>query len=432
MSPKAAFAVGSLALSAVAFGIGHWIGTSQAPAPAPIIRAKLGVAPPSDAVGGGLYAVLIKPDPLERASELGRRLQALGPEALEAVREAYDAVLLDVGDVDLVLFAEWWARFDPAAAFGWARSSRIGWHPAVLFCVARAWAHQDPEAASRAIQQSVSDPRLLGATVVGLVRGWEESGRDGLDAYLARQPSAEVVQQALEAVARAKVLRDGSEAAIAWAEALPADEPPVELKWRAYRSVAAAIVQVDPERAATWVARQAGGPNEGSGLFSSVGTGWAQRDGAAAMRWLSTLPAGGRRNTAVAEAFRTWLAREPEAASQWMRAVQLEPWLEPAVAVFAPHLRKDDPEEALSWAYRVSEPSQRERAITLIALSWLESAPEEAQAWLDRAELSEKARDRIAQLQALRARYEAAEAGSPPAPEGAEVAPGGSDDSPPQ
>jgi hypothetical protein len=350
-------------------------------------------------VGSAVYAALIEPDPLERAVELGRTLEPLGPEALDAVRGAYDAVVLDVGDVEFVLFAEWWARFDPPAAFDWARASRVGWHPAVLSAVARAWARQDPEAAALAVERSVTDSRLRAASLLGLVRGWEESGRDGLAEYLGRQTDPQAVQQAIDALARGKVLREGPEAAIAWAEALPDDPDPAELKLNAHRRVAGAIVELDPERAAAWAARQVGGPYA-SGLLMRVGTAWAERDGAAAMRWLSTLPADRALPNAVQETYRTWFLRGREEASEWLRAAKPEPWLEPAVSVFALYHARENPREALSWAERLSESGRRDRTLIGIALAWLRQAPEEAQAWLDQAELSENVRNGLARIRA--------------------------------
>ena len=58
-------------------------------------------------------------DPLRRVTELSALLPTLGPTAVPALVEAFEAAPLDGGDPELVLLGMWWARFDPQAALAW-------------------------------------------------------------------------------------------------------------------------------------------------------------------------------------------------------------------------------------------------------------------------------------------------------------------------
>jgi hypothetical protein len=264
----------------------------------------------------------------------------------------------------------------------------------------RAWARSDPEAARRGLHGLVLDDRLMAAGLLGLVRGWEESGRPGLEDYLERSAGGDEASiRAIDAVARGKVLRDGPEAGIAWAEGLPDrdDGSPSDFKLNAYRRVASAVVAIDPQRAAAWAAGLRGGKYS-SGLLFRTGTSWAQIDGAAAMQWLSTLPPGRDLPLAVQETYRMWISQDREAAFEWIRSQPLEPWLDPAIQNYAVNIFRQSPTEAIAWANRVQDTKRRELTLAGIVANWLVTSPDEAQAWLDASDLSDATRQQIAAL----------------------------------
>jgi hypothetical protein len=374
------------------FGSGFLLARERRAEPAS--RAVHGIEVPAG-LASELRAALLEGDLLDRTAAVARILDPLGPEALGEVQTAYRSVVIDTGDAELILLADWWARFDPAAALRFARDSRIGWHPAVLAAAARAWARRDPEEASRAIRASISDQRLLAAAMAGLVRGWEESGRDGLEEHLAALPAG--APRGIETLARAKVARGGAEPAIAWAESLP--EGPSgggSLRSDAIERVVEALGDSDPKAGAAWVERLRGeDPNGALAILLRLTMRWARRDGPGAMSWLRSLPPAGEVRTAVQETYRTWYLSDREAARAWLEAAELEPWLEPAAATFALQQSPTDPDLAIAWANRLSDPELRERTLVKIGLSYSLAAPEKAPEWLARIELPVEVRRRI-------------------------------------
>jgi len=381
--------------AAVAFGVGHWVGRSQQPSFQSPSRSK---TPALDValveVAAEVREVLLNPDVLERTADLARLLQRLGPESIEAVRDAYDSVFLDIGEVDLVLLAEWWASHDPEGALEWTSREWQAESPAVVVMVFRAWGRSDPAEALRRAR-GFPRPALRRPYSDAVIAGWEESGRPGVLDYVESLGSGHDRQRAIYTVARRTVLRDGAEAAFRWAEGLPDSED--EFKLNVFRRVASSAAEVDPEAAAAWAERHADG-EYGLQLPRRVGTRWAKRDPEAAMRWLSTLPEGRNRDDGVRETYRTWLRLGGDHPMAWLRDAELDPWLDPALALFAKKLSHEDREEALEWAGRISDEELRWGIVGLIARVWLLTDEEAAKAWIDRSEMPEPYRRKVFEI----------------------------------
>jgi hypothetical protein len=270
----------------------------------------------------------------------------------------------------------------------------------------------DPAAASQAVR-TVSDPSgpLFAASLLGLVRGWDESGQPGLADFLlaAVAESGEAYAQAVDSLARARILREGPAAATAWVDALPDvdDGGPTPFKAFATQRVAGMLAETDdPLRAAEWVAEKRARGQEGQeyglGPLLKVCVAWATRDPEAALRWLRALPPGSDVPTLVQETFRRWFVHDPEAASRWLEAQRPDPWLDPAIAIIAQRKTLESFETAMDWGKRIQDVELHDKTVGKIALAWLRKSPAEAEAWLASAELSESARRHIEKLREVR------------------------------
>src|SRR3989442_11093618 len=101
-------------------------------------------------------------DPLRRIAEFGALLEHLGPEAVPAVTEAFDAAPLEVGDPEVIVFATWRASLDPQAPFEWTRTDWRAGDGAVIASLFRSWARRDPQKALQNVAQ-LRLPRQLDA-----------------------------------------------------------------------------------------------------------------------------------------------------------------------------------------------------------------------------------------------------------------------------
>jgi hypothetical protein len=369
-----------LAAAAGAFALGYQTGHRAGPPALPPRSVTTEPEAPLEGIARDLREVLLEPDALVRVSELGRLFQELGPEDLEDVRRAYDSAVLDLGDVDLVLLAEWWARFDPEGAYEWTGQDWRADEPAVILMVLRAWARSNPEKAlSRA--HAIASPQLRNVALDAALAGWDESGKPGLLEYVEAMQEPWDRQRMVYAIARRKVLRDGAEAAFRWAEDLPESS-----RLYAFQRVAAAAAESEPRVAAAFAERHAGG-DVGTGLYQRVGTRWAERDPEAAMRWLAGLPESPERTDAVGETYRGWLRRDPKGGRAWLEAQPPEPWLDAAISIHAKSLAVEDPRTGCEWALRIADENVRWPTAVVVARWWLLSEDEAAaRAWIEQAE----------------------------------------------
>jgi hypothetical protein len=375
---------------AAAAAIGYQAGSRRPSAadPAPLRSPRSvttvpdGFSPPG--VTGEVRDVLLMPDFLARTEALAALLSRLGPESVEDVRAAYDSVLLDLGDTELVLLGEWWARFDPEAALAWTnRQWETRRSMPVIGAIMRAWGRTDPQAAIVAASAARNNA-VRRRWIDQALRGWDESRYDGALAYAESLAQGPDRQWALYVVTRRRVLRDGPEAALAWAESLPDDDETFKLN--AFRRVTGAAAEVDPELAAAFAERHLDGPYA-KGLPYRVGMHWIDRDPDAALAWLKSLPEGANRNDGIQESFRHWMIVDRPAARAWIQSAEHAPWLDPAFSIYARGLGREKPEEALRLASGIHDPAIRLPTMGVIAREWLVRDPEAADAWLDQSDL---------------------------------------------
>lgn len=401
----------SLMLPALIVAAGCDRGTSDDTA----VHNRESLAPVTAAVTGALST----PDSLARAAILASVLQGFGPDAVGQVRDAYEAVpggAQNAGDVELALLIEWWSRHDPAGAFRWLRTRGRRPNPALMRALVRAWAARDPDAA-RAVAESVRVARGNDELIVALVQGWFASGRDGVVEYLEQYPAGSTRQIAIAGLVRTMALRNGLDATIRWAEALP-DDAPAKFKLQTFRRVGSVAAEIDPLRAAAWAETHLQG-DFGEGLPRRVAVRWVRQDPEAAMAWLGSLPTERHIEYAVEETYRTWLGRDRESAWAWIRNAEPAPYLEPAVSLYAVGISKEDPQEGLEWAARVLDEDRHDVTLEAIGRAWLNRDPERARAWIEQSDMSEAARNRVFNPASLgRARKKAnAPTPSPASPE---------------
>ena len=405
-----------LLTAGIAGGVGYAIGHERT---APAHTRKSGAAVPAPgSTAAAVQAALLDPDRLAGVEALAAILRRSGPEQLPEIRSAFDAVFLDVAELEVVLLAEWWADFDPKAAFNWSRNSAIGRHPLVMRSVLEAWARRDPLAARDALAGLV-DPFMKRGALDSVVAGWDASGQPGLIEYLRSLGASVEALMSMAPLARRHVLRDGPEGAFAWAEAFPEDPPEDALRFKLqmFRRVVTAAAPIDPEKTAAFAARHANGPN-GDGLLARTATGWVSQfgDGEKVMRWLSTQPDGMQRDDAVQETYVAWSGGSYDQATAWLLKEPHQLWIEPALGVHATKLATTDPEAAIAIVRGFQNAELRERTYVGIGDLWMRRDPDAARRWLASDEPGESVRNQILHFEASQPSQEAGQAADASAP----------------
>lgn len=366
---------------------------AQTRMPEPILRPSPTRAPVMERV----YEALGAPDAFTRLTRLAALLPGLDADAIPEIHAALDDYALDLGPAEIDLLLRFWAADDPKGAAAWATyQSPPVYRDAAVNAAIETWAATDPASAYEHIAAMALVPNQSSrAAEIALVRGWFGSGLPGLGAYLQTLAVGEERQRAISVYARKTIQRDGSEAIIRWAESVPGDDK--ALKLDVNRHVAKELVRVEPAAAVAFCNAHCDGPFGGS-VRMFIAQNWADRDGRAAMEWISTAPAGQERAWAVKGAFRGWTRSDPDGFWEWVAAMGvegIEPWFEPVLEVLPKMLVNKDPEAAIEWASAIRDPGQRERTLVIVARRWRGLDTVAANAWLEQSPLSEAARAQV-------------------------------------
>jgi hypothetical protein len=334
-------------------------------------------------------AALATRDELERAQRMSAFLQGMSAEDLPGALQALETRNIGVTREEVRLFMLAWSRFDPQGAFAWARAWPTQWSTVLMEQAIYAWGFRDAPAALRALE-AVEDAELQTRLRQSLLEGWlHGDDRTGASAYIADLSNPRQ-RGRLAFLLAAETMRDGPEAVMRWAEAVP-ETAPNDFKRGAFYHAATLVAREDPERAAEWFeAHRRDAYSAGS--LETIARGWAQHhDPAPLFDWLRKLPSederSGERGEAIGAGFRVWLEQDPSAAEAWLSTELPDPALDPALVELVRVHAPASPAHALAWAARIDDEALRRSTTLRSARSWRRRDPLAAQAWLDATEL---------------------------------------------
>ncbi len=354
-------------------------------------------------------ASLDQPDALERSYRFHGFLQTLSPDEVGEASEVVEARNPWLVDDELLNFMIAWTHFDAPAAFEWALSRSSPFREQASSAALEAWAFHDPVAARRALE-SVDRAVDRVPLVEYLVAGWLKGGHhDGVIEYITGQrPGTD--RQRYTNLLTIELMRDGADAVVRWAEAIP-DDAPGSYKTMAFQKAANILASVDPLHASRWIEAHLRHDYaaEAPGV---IGRRWLEIDPPAALAWLASLPRGDANDKALQKTLRVWLHEAPEDAEVWVRAASEAGGGAAAIEVMiARHAQ--DPPTAIGWAQRIADPAERSRTVLRLARAWHRRDPAALKRWLEQSELPPRMRSAI--LNSPDARRSSGERGVPEA-----------------
>jgi hypothetical protein len=275
--------------------------------------------------------VLQHPDVFERVQRVAQILQRSEPSQLESIRDEFETAALERGDLEYALFANWWARFDPQAAFTYAFLHLRLDHPRVILEIVRVWGREDPLGAVASGSLSGLDlqmPDLLGEFVDQLVVGWFESGNPGLEDWIMGLETAEAASAGMKALARMHVLRDGDEKTLEWIRTNPL---PAEYNRALLAGALTVIARQNPELAVRWIdiANQDGVDTRT--FIPRIARSWALKKPLEAIEWLKERPQADEAETrrAMDDIGIRWASTNPTQMREWLGSKKGESWTDP-------------------------------------------------------------------------------------------------------
>ncbi len=330
---------------------------------------------------------------IERARLFATLLGSAEPEDVDWIPEALERSPRERGDVELALFGEWWASFDPVAAYEWSRSHWLSESPRVLTAVIRTWARQDPQAANE-FTLEYSRPFAGGANILrsevieAILVGWVESGEPGsLDVALEIKDLS-TRRGALRALGRIRVTTQGAAQALSWA--LGAEVAEESQRVALLRSVMSAAADQEPRVAAEFAASLEASGQDYRRMYPRIGQRWARWEPIAAMDWVEQLEEGDQRDQTVKSITEMWLRRNPETARTWFEAQDSpQQWLEPAIGEYVDRLLRDAAPDANwqamleRWTLPLTQDQSRWDLNVKVLSRWIVHDEDASTAWLE-------------------------------------------------
>lgn len=348
---------------------------------------------PSDPVAAFAEALAIE-EPHARTRALLDFFAVADPAWAERLRAEVNnpgsPILLD--EIAETLFASWWARTDPKAAF--ENVANPGWpnrHPWIRY-VMRAWVVADPVRAAEAVASLPPNPDRgqLEAMREVVEHWWDAPTSVDPAPLIAMIHKLPVVSRAasIQRLIEASIAHRGIDATEQWIEALPKEEAfGVSVQQEMLARFGQSLIDHDMGRAVRW-AQEHGAGREGSGILRHMAFTWGAKNGPAAMEWGMTLPDARERGGVLMRAWLSFRNAEPEKAAEWLEAREPDEILE---AIFQRYLSGTaglDANKALEIANRTKDPKIRERLLAAVGRGWMKTDPDAARKWLDTVELA--------------------------------------------
>jgi len=336
-----------------------------------------------------LHAALSERDELERAYLLSRYLRELDTQDLPDALEAIEAHRVGISADETRLLMLVWTRFDGPGAYEAASSWPTPWRKTLTQQMMQAWGFNDGRAAHTA-WETIEDEDLKSSLRPFLVAGWEASDdREGVSEFAATIEEPKLRNRVALRIA-GQAMRDGPDAVIEWAEAVPVDAPN-DFKKIVIRHAASALARVDPDRAARWYESVIDQPYA-AGALRKIAQKWAlHHDPTSLIRWIETLPLDDssevERLDAVGVAVRFWAANEPAEVEEWLASEPPGPVRDTAIIEFARATVDASPEEALEWVGLVLDDADRRKNTLRSWRQWFRNDPHTARAWLGESDI---------------------------------------------
>jgi hypothetical protein len=362
---------------------------------------------PGPASIASLEAALDQRNPLSRSFEVSRFLRDLDARSVDHTREVVEAAGFWFDHQEHRLLMDAWIPIDSVAAVDWAFARPVALRDRARNAALEAMGYHDPTRALYVLH-ALEDPDLVDTLHLYMVEGWARADRrDELTDYLTDMPPSESRQRATLALAN-EILKRGPDELIEWVEAIEAD-PSNAFKRVAFQKSAVSIARIDPVRAARWLDDHLGRPYALQAP-DVVAMYWAEKDPAAALDWLVSLPEAHEEADRTKTVFTRWLDGDAKSAEAWLRSAIPSGKVDPLVRVIVRRTFDRDPALAMDWAHLLHDPTVRTRVQTSAGRAWFRMDRDAFMAWLPGSGLESQVRDLILNTPTLNERRAARQA----------------------
>lgn len=291
------------------------------------------------------------PPGVERAKALQASLDSLAAQNPPAAADYIAHIAPGASRTALVTsLAEKWADSDPAAALAWLEKNALGAdydvavgkvlgqlsktdprsavnyiaqlpmgtkHDAYLQDTIASWAGQDPGAALAWVNGNLSST-MRDAAMSMVLRQLISTDAVGAVNYLPELPKGAIRDQLFNSAGVA-LAEQNPQAALEWANALPEFANTLSRE-NTLKRLMDTLANSDPTGTAAYISQHPDSVNFAEEAVRLAST-WAKNDGASALAWAASLPAGSTRDNAITSAITNLAIYDPEAAISYAQGL---------------------------------------------------------------------------------------------------------------
>ncbi len=310
-----------------------------------------------------LWVALTIPDEDERYAEWMRLLKNMSQADGVKVREMFQKMDREGRHFTPEWKAFWprWGAVDGAGALEFLKThEHPSWRNDAAEMLVRGWAAADPTAARAWLEANHDSPFFQGAER-GYFDGLARSNlpRATQEAIADATGDSERMGKAMERLAEQALQQRTLDGMVEWWNGLPGDGLNGTAKREAVGHIWWRLQFADPDKAAAWLAHEAGGTLRSDFHIQEQANRYLENDPAKAMTWLSTLPPSSESQmyTGIGTTLRRWASKDPAAVEQWLAAQPAGPARDQAYTAYGYHLQSHDSPAAQQWLDAVQDKS---------------------------------------------------------------------------
>jgi hypothetical protein len=310
-----------------------------------------------------LWVALTNPNEDERYTEWMQLLKNMSKEDGVKIREMFLKMDREGRRFTPEWLAFWprWGAVDGPGALEFLKThEHPSWRNDAAEMLVRGWAAADPAAARRWLEENRNSPFFEGAE-----RGYFD-GLARTNLSLATQEAiadatgdSKRMLKVMERLSEQALQQRSLDGMVEWWNGLPGDGIPGTAKREAVGHVWWRLQFADPDKAAAWLAHEAGGILRSDFHIQEQANRYMESDPAKAMTWLSSLPASSETElyTGIGTTLRRWAGKDSAAVEQWLAAQPAGPARDQAYTAYGYYLQSQDSPASQQWLDAVQDKS---------------------------------------------------------------------------
>lgn len=346
-------------------------------------------------MGYALKKALAEANPVTRTAAISQILSNLNESNVDSALEVFKDIPIrhdNKHEYQMLLYS--WARFDGPGAIKYA-SENLNARGISAGQLRRAalpgWAATDPVAAAAWLdEKTLADAAEEGKEVKdgaavrpesdyasALIKGWAEKDPYGAADYLMERFEHGKQRESLIGHIASNIIKDGPDAAVAWAESFDDDQ----FKEEAFEELAEDWSSIDPAATGAWLAQHINEPYSKEAV-EDLARGWAVKDLDSAVGWFETLDDGLTRGTGIYELMKIWAPQSTEDSGEWLASLpQGSVSRDMGVSAYASEISRDNPEAAAQWLSTIEDTDIKQGAAGEVLQNWYRQDSDAAVAW---------------------------------------------------